>query len=121
LKRLAALLLGCYPPAFRERFGDELAQLLDDLLDDTLGRDGASRPGRAARICADLLKGAAAEWWASVARPAVAGAPEAPGWPRLRGASPQRTAVPPQPPFTPLPSLRRRHGGGLAPRAPTMR
>lgn len=51
-------LLACYPPSFRERYGAELAALVDDT-------------GGGPRVCWDLAAGAAAAWL----RPAFTGAP----------------------------------------------
>lgn len=111
------LLVRCHPPAFRRRFGGELEALLDELL-----KEHRLGPGpETLRIAFDLVASAAEEWGCTaLLRPGRVHDSPAAVRARLRGASPQRTAAPPAPAFTPLPGLRRRHGG-LPPRAPTMR
>ena len=47
-RRLVRALLGCYPPAWRQRYGEEYAQLLCDL-----------RVHRRPRLMVDSLLGAA--------------------------------------------------------------
>lgn len=116
MRRVLPLLLRCYPPAFRRRFGDELALLLDDLLEDRPAGDrSVCGPRRTMRIAADLLASAAAEWRCALVPRRFGRPTAAPVWPRLRGASPQRTAAPSGPAFTPLPGLRRRHAGRTLP------
>ncbi|MCW3815099.1 hypothetical protein ONA91_11600 [Micromonospora sp. DR5-3] len=53
------LLLACYPPSFRERYGAELAALVEDT-------------GTGRRVCWDLAVGAAAAW----VRPRFTGSPD---------------------------------------------
>ena len=97
---------------------------MEAVIEEMTEADGDAR--RCLPAAADLGLSAVGEWrsvlvatWRGV--PYEPAADRAPTWPRLRRASPQRTTRLQDPPFSPLPSLRRRHGGGLPPRAPTMR
>jgi cytochrome b6-f complex iron-sulfur subunit len=65
-------LLRAYPPAFRSRFGDEMAQVFADALRDT---PASQRPALLARAVADLARTAPIERWHELrARPVAAGA-----------------------------------------------
>jgi len=66
-KRLAGLALACYPPSFRERYGEELTALVSDR-------------GNTGRTVFNLLVGAARAW----VRPVLAGGPEERGRRRLQ-------------------------------------
>jgi hypothetical protein len=113
---LLRLLVRCYPPAFRRRFGAELEAILDQMGGDPLNDHRPGLGPGTLRIAADLAASAAAEWrGAFLLRPEPATESPAAVRARLRGASPQRTAAPPAPAFTPLPGLRRRHGGRALP------
>lgn len=123
-----ALLVGLYPPRFRRRFGPEMAAVVRSNARALAGRPAGARLAWALSTAGDLLAGAAAEWWARGATGLLlarrgGGLPtrhaEA-AWGRLRRSSPQRTAGLEEPPFTPLPELRRRHARrALPPVAPS--
>jgi cytochrome b6-f complex iron-sulfur subunit len=83
-------LLRAYPPAFRSRFGDEMAQVFSDVLRDT---PASQWPALLARAVADLARTAPIERWHELrAQPVAAGA-------RGGGSAPVRAT-------TPMPSRR---------------
>src|SRR5688500_18339936 len=85
--RLYRALLQTYPAEFRDRFGDEMVQVLTASLRDA---PASQRPGLLARAIADLARTVPAEHAAALRAPAPAPVGPPVGQQRLSGPLPSR-------------------------------